>query len=271
MVTGAASGIGRAIALELAAQGTRLWLLDIDESELALTADQARSKGVEVLTTICDLANPTAISATVQRIRSDWGRLDLLINNAAVALYSSTAAMSAEAWHRIFAVNLHAPAQLIHETLPLLLSRTAEHPQAHILNMGSFLGLIPYRRAAAYQSTKYAIIGLSQTLRAELADTDVGVSVICPGFVRDTRLFTSLDRTEAKYQQKKPPRWITCTPQRVAQRAVRAIRGNHGLVVTTPLARLVWWWSRLTPWMIDWIYQLNGWVKKRRRRRREKK
>ncbi len=268
LVTGAASGIGRAIALHLAQAGARLWLLDVNEAELAKTAEATRSLGAVVVAETCDLSDPAAITASINRLRETWGVLDLLVNNAGVALYASTPAMKIEQWRRIMAINLHAPVQLIHETLPLLLSRTPQHPEAHILNMGSFLGLIPYRRAAAYQATKYAIVGLSQTLRAELADTDVGVTVLCPGFVRDTNLFNSVDRPEEKYRDKAPSRWICGTADKVARRAIRAIRRNHGLVVMTPLARLVWWWSRLTPWMIDWIYQLNGWAKKRRRKRK---
>ena len=267
-MTGAASGIGRAIALELARAGARLWLLDVNVAQLEEAASEARGIGAQVVTQVCDLSDPAAITAAVAQLREAWGTLDLLVNNAGIAMYASTPAMTIEQWRRIMAVNLHAPVQLIHETLPMLLKRSPAQPEAHILNMGSFLGLITYRRVAAYQATKYAIVGLSQTLRAELADTDVGVTVMCPGFVRDTKLFHSVDRPEEKYRDKKPSRWICCTAEQVARRALRAIRRNQGLVVMTPVARLVWWWSRLTPWMIDWIYQINGWLKKRRRKKK---
>src|SRR5258708_24805695 len=108
-VTGAASGIGRAIALALAREGADLFLLDIDEAGLAVTARDAQSAGVAVVARCCDLAMPAAITAAVDALLAAWGGLNILVNNAGVAYYGPTEAMSAAQWDRMLAVNLPPP------------------------------------------------------------------------------------------------------------------------------------------------------------------
>src|SRR5579863_2743696 len=90
MVTGAASGIGRAIALALAGEGADLFLVDIRGDGLAAVADEARARGVEVITTVCDLADPVQIGAAVDQLRKAWNRLNILINNAGITYYGQT-------------------------------------------------------------------------------------------------------------------------------------------------------------------------------------
>ena len=131
MVTGAASGIGRAIALELAKEGADLFLVDIKADALADVAHEARGLGVKVMTAVADLADPSQISGTVEQLRNTWKRLNILVNNAGTTYYGQTHLMTGEQWQRIMAVNLMAPIQLVHELLPMLLA--AE--DAHILNV----------------------------------------------------------------------------------------------------------------------------------------
>src|SRR5438270_12195392 len=105
MVTGAANGIGRAVALALAAEGADLFLVDIDSENLDATAEGARGYGVEVVTHVCDLAEPAQVSASVECVRR-WGGLNILINNAGLAYYGPTHLMTDAQWNRIMAVNL---------------------------------------------------------------------------------------------------------------------------------------------------------------------
>jgi short-subunit dehydrogenase len=256
LVTGAASGIGRALALALAAEGADLFLIDSDEEKLAAAARAAEQLGVTVKTRVCDLTQAGEISATVASVLSGWGRLHLLVNNAGVAYYGATHDMTLEQWQTIIAVNLLAPVQLIREFLPTLLAQD----EAHVVNVCSIFGLVPMRKGAAYQTTKFALVGLSAALRAEYG-RDIGVTALCPGFVRTSMLDTFA--TGAPGQRRHViPAWLCASPEQVAAAAVRAIRRNKGLVVITPAARLMWWMARVFPGLVDWITR-QGWRRRR--------
>src|SRR5260370_14443964 len=133
LVTGSASGIGRAIALALARKGAHLYLLDVDAAQLALVAAEARKHGNLVVDVPCDLAQREEITAVSKTLLQDWGGLDILINNAGISYHGKTDRMSAGHWHRLLGVNLLAPIQLTMELLPALLARE----EAHILNVSS--------------------------------------------------------------------------------------------------------------------------------------
>jgi len=252
VVTGAASGIGQAIALALAREGSDLYLVDIDEVNLAATVREAQQFGVTVVARKCDLAQPNEITASVDALLSAWGKLDILVNNAGVAYYGSTNEMAAEQWNRLLAVNLLAPIQLMRELLPTLLAGD----DAHILNVSSVFGLMPLRKAAAYQACKFGLVGLSAALRAEYA-REIGVTVLCPGFVR-TPMLRTFETGHAGQRRHNIPSWACTTPQAVGSAAVRAIRRNKGLVLIGPMARIVWWITRLSPGLVDWLAR-EGW------------
>jgi 3-oxoacyl-[acyl-carrier protein] reductase len=258
LVTGAASGIGRAIALMLAREGADLYLVDIDAEKLAATAREVQGLGVKVATGICDLTQPPQISATVAALVSRWGALDILVNNAGVAYYGPTHEMTAAHWSSMLAINLLAPIQLTRELIPLLCAQE----EAHILNVCSFLGLVPMRKAAAYQTSKYGLVGLSLALRAEYAPGQLGVSAVCPGFVR-TALIENFATGSPGQRRPAVPDWACTTADKVAEGAVRAIRRNQGIVVMTPLARAWWWGTRLSPRAVDWLTR-RGWRQRER-------
>lgn len=253
LVTGAASGIGRAIALRLADEGARLYLLDVNALELARVVSEARRRGVDALGRHCDVSQPAQNSAAVQHLLDQYGGVDLLVNNAGVTYYGQTKSMSAEHWDRLLAVNLHAPIQFTRELLPTLLARD----EAHVLNVASICGLVGLERVAAYCTSKFALVGFSESLRAELVRQGVGVTALCPGFV-DTNLFAAAARGADLKQNKTPPRWMLATPELIAQRAVRAIYRNQALVVVQPYARMLHLVKRLAPSLLDLTYRLQG-------------
>lgn len=258
LVTGAASGIGRAIALALAKEGADLYLVDIDDVKLAATAREAQSFGVSVATSICDLAQPSQITATVKSLEARWGKLDILVNNAGVAYYGPTDQMTAEQWRWMLSINLLAPIQLGRELIPIL----AAQQEAHILNVCSILGLVPMRKVAAYQTTKFGLVGFSVALRAEYGRGQLGVTAFCPGFVR-TSMLEGFATGSPEQRRHVVPAWACTTAEKVAARAVRAIRRNQGIVVMTPLARLWWWAARLFPGALNWLMR-QGWRRRKR-------
>jgi short-subunit dehydrogenase len=252
MVTGAASGIGRAIALELAKEGADLFLVDIKADGLAAVAQEARDRGVNVMTAVSDLADPAQISSAVEQLRNSWKRLNILVNNAGITYYGQTHLMTGEQWKRIMAVNLMAPIQLVYELLPMLLA--AE--DAHILNVCSIFGLVTWRKTTAYQTSKFGLVGFSNALRAEYSGENFGVTALCPGFVQSSLLEDC--ETDKADRTVTVPAWICATPEQTAVKAVRAIRNNKGLVLVTPAAHFYWRLMRFSPALVDWLTR-EGW------------
>jgi NAD(P)-dependent dehydrogenase (short-subunit alcohol dehydrogenase family) len=260
LVTGVASGIGRAMALRLAAEGVNLFLVDIDEVGLADTVQQARLAGVEVFGRLCDVGEPDQVSSVVAEILSRWGGVDILVNNAGITYYGPTVQMSAEHWDRVLRVNLHSHIQFTRELLPSLLQRR----EAHVVNVCSMFGLVGMPKLAAYSTAKFALVGFSESLRNEYGRDGLGVTALCPGFV-DTNLFTSAPLGAKQKEHKVPPRIFRTTPKNVARAAVKAIRRNRRMVVMTPAAWFLVSAKRFVPGVMDLLFHLG------RRKRVERK
>jgi 3-oxoacyl-[acyl-carrier protein] reductase len=251
LITGAASGIGRALAIELARAGVELLLVDVDRAGLLETVERTTPHGRHADWHVADLGSSEAISGLIQRVYAEFSALDILVNNAGVAYYGTSHEMSTEQWNRVLTVNLHAPIQLSLALLPLL----SQRPEAHILNVCSIAGLVGVNRLAAYNAAKFGLVGYSESLRAEYGPRGIGVTALCPGLVR-TRIFenamTSRERNLPRF-----PRWLTSSPEFVARRAVRAIRKNQGQVVISVPARIVWWIKRLAPNLLDRLQRVR--------------
>jgi short-subunit dehydrogenase len=252
LVTGAASGIGRAISLALADEGMRLFLVDINEDGLAQVATEARQRGSEVVSRRCDIGRPAEVSAAVAEVLAKWNGVDILVNNAGITYYGKTEEMSAENWDKVMRINLHAHLQFTRELLPSLLERR----EAHVLNVCSMFGLFGAPKLVAYCTSKFALVGFSDALRAEHGRNGLGVTALCPGFV-STNLFTSAPLGETQKEPKVPPKFFQVSPERVARAAVRAIRRNRRLVVVESAARLTCMLKRLAPGVMDFFFHLG--------------
>ncbi len=248
LVTGAASGIGRAIALALAKEGVDLFLWDVNEEGLTSLVDEVRSIGVNVASARVDLTHPSEISIAIRSLLERFETIDILVNNAGVAFYGPTHSMTAEQWDWLIGINLLAPIQITRELLPTLLER----PEAHIVNVCSISGLVAGGRFSAYHTSKYGLIGFSEALRAEYGRRGLGVSALCPGPVQ-TNLFRHCATGKAGKIVPEPPRWLCTTADKVAQRAVRAIRRNHRMPIVGPLAHLLWNAKWFAPGFLDFL------------------
>ena len=247
LITGAACGIGRAIALELARAGTDVYLLDVDSPGVETVCDEARQLGVDAVAGVCDVGEADQVTRSVASVLEQWGTLDILVNNAGVLCWGTIRHITAEQWQRTLAVNLHGPIQFIHELLPTLLERD----EAHILNVCSMNGLFAMRKLAPYQTSKFALVGLTESLRADLRKTSVGATALCPGFV-STDFIAGADTTD-RHGGSNAPAWMCATPEQVARKAVRAIRRNQALTLVTPTAKLLWLAKRISPWAFDFL------------------
>jgi short-subunit dehydrogenase len=252
LVTGAASGIGHAIARQLAREGANLFLIDINEPGLTSIIEECRDAGVEAFGRVCDVSDSREVSATVAELLSRWGGVDILVNNAGITYYGKTERMSAENWDKLLRVNLLSQIQFTRELLPSLLAR----PEAHVLNVCSVLGLIGMPKVTAYCTSKFAMVGFSDSLRNEFGRQGLGVTALCPGFV-STNLFTSAPLEEKAEEHKLPPKIICTTPERVAKAAIRAIYRNKRLVTVEPFAKLMYAIKRFAPWLFDITFHMG--------------
>ena len=177
VVTGAASGIGAALSAALAARGCHLALVDRDPVGLASTA--ANCRGVAVSTHHVDIADRDAIAALPDAVLGAHGRVTILINNAGVALGGQFSHISLDDFAWVMDINLWGVVRMTHAFLPMLRTQ----PVAQIVNLSSIFGIIAPAGQTAYCASKFAVRGFSESLRAELATTGIGVTVVHPGGV----------------------------------------------------------------------------------------
>ena len=184
--------------------------------------------------------------------------IDVLINNAGVAYYGPTEGMSQQQWDWLMNINLMAPIQITNHFLPKL----TERPDAHIANMCSISGMVAGGRFAAYHTSKFGLIGFTESLRAEFGRKGIGVSAICPGPVK-TNLYEAAASSDTQKKVPSPPDWLCASPERVAELTIRAIRRNKRQVLITPLAHGLFQMKRFVPGVIDFANQFSR--KKKRR------
>jgi|SRR5579884_1339751 len=248
VVTGAASGIGRAIARALATEGANLFLMDRDHVGLAQTAQEIGARGVRVEVAVCDLATPAEVTQALSRLRQMWSDVHILVNCAGIISFGAFHLTEDDVWRRMLAVNLLAPMQIVHELLATLL----RVDEAHIVNVCSFVGLVPARKVPVYQTSKHGLVGFTLALRYEYYSEKFGVTAVCPGFVC-TPMLQNVPGPEAHKAPAGVPEALTTTAEAVAARTLDAIRRNEGIVAITPLARWAWWLWRFSPRFVDWF------------------
>jgi short-subunit dehydrogenase len=243
LLTGAASGIGRATALELARRGARLVLVDINAEGVAAVAQACGALGAAASHVVVDLGNMAAVDALVARAQDELGPIDVLINNAGVAVVGPFARTQAADWEWIFSINVLGPLRLTRGLLPAMLARGS----GHVVIVASLAGLIGAPGMVAYSTTKFALVGFAESLRLELFGSGVGVTTVCPGHVRtNLHRATRYDNPGFRRFLDEAPSYYGMTAERVATRLVDAVIHRQPLVVLGP-EKLGWWLKRLAP------------------------
>jgi len=252
LITGAAAGIGRALAVRFAQEGAALHLVDIDETGLKETVRQVQRHEVDCSHTTADLAVPQHIDRTVTDVLVERDGVDVLINNAGITYYGPTVRMTSDQWERLLAVNYLAPIRLTQRLLPTLLANA----ESHIVNVSSIYGFLTTSRCVAYHATKFGLAGFSDALRMELSRYGLGVTTLCPGFVR-TNIYQGALRHKADRRIPTPPKWLTVSTERVAEEAVRAVRRNRRLAMVGLFTRFAYHTTRLFPGFLDLLYRFQ--------------
>lgn len=180
VVTGAGSGIGRALAQRLATKGSALAIADIDEAGLQQTAESLAKSNALVTTHVVDVAKEESVKSFAADVNARHGRLTLLINNAGVALHGNFEEISLDDLRWLMDINFWGTVYGVKYFLPML----KREPRAHIVNLSSVFGLIAPAGQVAYSASKFAVRGFTEALRHELAPTNVCVSCVHPGGIR---------------------------------------------------------------------------------------
>ncbi|MFF1680712.1 SDR family oxidoreductase [Streptomyces sp. NPDC058256] len=262
LVTGAGSGIGRATAFAFAEAGARVVAVDRDAEGAARTAEMSRLIGSpEAWAETVDVSDEQAMEKLAEKVATEYGVVDVLVNNAGIGLSGSFFDTTPEDWKKVLDVNLWG---VIHGCR-LFGKQMAERGQGgHIVNTASAAAYQPSKALPAYSTSKAAVLMLSECLRAELAGQGIGVSAICPGFVNtnitSTAHFAGVDAGEEKRRQKKSARLYglrNYPPEKVADAILRAVVRNQAVVPVTPEAHGAHLMSRFTPRALRAIARLE--------------
>lgn len=234
-ISGAASGIGRATALALARRGARLFLNDLDGEGLAETCRSAEGLGAAGCRCgVFDISSFSAVQSFADEVHREFGPVEVLINNAGVALFALVEDMTHERWQKVINTNLWGPIHGVECFLPEMIRAR----RGHVVNVSSTAGLTGAPWHAAYSTAKWGLVGLSEVLRYDLRQHHIGVTVVCPGAV-DTPIKY---RVEIPAVNKETPAFQemmrlfnrhAVTPERVAELIISAIEKERFLVITS--------------------------------------
>ena len=250
ILTGASSGIGRSLALQLASNGVRQVLVARSREKLEAVCAEIIESGGEALAVVGDVTDRATRDAALQRVESEWGGLDLLINNAGVGAYGRFAEVSPDRLRTLMEVNLFAAAELLREATPLL--RSGE--DSVVVNMGSILGCLGLPFSSEYCASKFALHGLSDAIRPELKRIGIDLLLVAPGT-------TSTEFAENVVDAHGEPPWTRhggVSPEYVASKTIRALKKRRTFVVPN---RQGWWLllaNRLAPGLVDRVLARYG-------------
>ena len=248
VVTGAASGIGRAIAVSLAQRGCNLALADIDEIGMAGTADLTKGNSINVSRHYLDVADRTAVAAFPDIVADEHGGVDVLVNNAGVAVGGTFEQVADEDFEWLFEINFWGVVRMTRAFLPLL--RASE--DARIVNLSSVYGLIAPPEQVAYAASKFAVRGFSEALRHELEGTNIGVTVVHPGGVATSiaekaRIPAGVSEEEVARQLKKHRKLLRLPPEIAGETIVRGIERRQARILIGSDAKTISLIARLLP------------------------
>lgn len=243
LITGGAQGIGRKLALCFAKEGAEILLMDIAKEALTATAAEISAMGVKTHAYFGDITDAHGIAELRDNIHAEVGKVDVLVNNAGVVFGGDFLNVPVASHLKTLEINIEGVVRMTHAFLPDLIGQS----EGHLVNIASAAGLLGLPHGAAYSSSKWAVIGLSESLRLELRQLGhehVKVTTVCPSYV-DTGMFDGA----------KPPTMTPILdPGNVAQKVVRAVLRDKAFVMEPFLVKLVPLLKGCLPLaLIDWI------------------
>lgn len=254
VITGAGSGLGRALSLALAERGCQVGVVDLDLGRAQETLSLVESRGGRGIAVRADVSDPESVRHLAERFFGEWERVDLLVNNAGVVVTGFVGDIPLENWHWQFDVNFWGVLYGCHFFIPGMRRQGG----GHILNVASSAGLLNLLEMGPYNATKAAVVSLSETLRAELAPAGIRVTVLCPMFF-NTRLLESMrytDEFEKRFAQTAFEN-ARMSAEEVAEKALRAVEKERLYCIPQFSGRLYWALKRAAPGP---FYRVLGWA-----------
>jgi len=250
-VTGAASGIGRATALRLAAHGAELYLTDRDGEGLAQTVADARALGAQVPAhRVLDISKYDEVAAFAADIHAGHSSMDVVLNIAGVSAWGTVDRLSHEQWSKMISINLMGPIHVIESFVPQMI---AARRGGHVVNVSSAAGIVALPWHAAYSASKYGLRGLSEVLRFDLARHRIAVSVVVPGAVK-TPLVNTVEIAGVDREDPQVARWVdrfsghAVSPERAAEKILAGVAKKRYLIYTSQDIRALYAFKRLAWW-----------------------
>lgn len=255
LVTGAGSGIGRETALAFARRGADLVLCDLQEAGLKDTEVIARELGRDVECHVVDVADADRMAAFAEAVHARRPAVDILMNNAGVAIGGGSLDTSLEDWDWILGINVRGVVLGCHHFVPKMVERGSG---GHVINVASAAGLVATAELAAYCTTKFAVVGFSEALRDELRPHGIGVTAVCPGIINTpiTRAakLVGPDATDANraamietYEKR------GYTPERVASNILKAVQKDRAVAPIAAEAWVMHYGKRFFPGALAWL------------------
>ena len=248
IVTGGASGIGKALAEELARRGCEVVLADLQIEKAQDVAKLIQHSGGRAKAVKLDVTDFPAVERLVRETVEESGRLDYIFNNAGIAIGCAANHYTISDWNKIIDINLRGVVNGVQATYKIMIDQGF----GHIVNTASMAGLMPNPLGVAYATTKHAVVGLSKSLRTEASPMGIRVSVLCPGVIRTPileggkygKILMNIpaEKVRDMWEELKP-----MSPNIFAKKALKAIAKNKAIIIEPSQWKLIWWLNRLSP------------------------
>ncbi len=261
VITGSASGIGRALAVSLAKRGCTLLIADLNEEGAGRTLEMVGQAGGTGEVFRCDVSKFEDVKRMADHCIDAWGRVDMLVNNAGVATAGIFGDIPIKDWEWIMSVNLWGVIYGCHAFIPAM----KRQGSGYIVNVASAAGIISSPEMSSYNVTKAGVISLSETLKSELAPNNIGVTVVCPTFLK-TNLLENMRYTDDFQRDftRTAFDYAKISPEAVAEMTIEAVEKDRLYVLPQLSAKMFWYSKRLSPSShFGWLAFLNrnGWAR----------
>jgi len=244
IITGAGSGIGRALAHEFAKKQWNIIIAEINDTRAKETADQVKNLGGKAIIVHCDVTKPADVDKTIETAIKELGGVDIMINNAGVSAGGYMEKISLEDWNWILDINLKSVIYGCRAVIPLF----KKQKSGHIINVASYAGMACLPEMCSYNVAKAGVIALSETIRTELSPLGIGVSVVCPSFIK-TNLMDQFRLPDARQRNLAQGFFnkSIMSVEAVARCIIRSASRNKMYILPQIDAKYMWWSKRHTP------------------------